>query len=60
MTISTLSGIGQQNDLTILALIFVLVIVSLVELFLPLHARGRWNRVHPGPNRTLTGYTCSI
>lgn len=57
MTISTLSGIAQQNDPTSLALIFDFVIVFLVEPLSPLPARGRWNRVHPGPNRTLTGYT---
>ncbi len=57
MAIVALSDIAQQNGFTLLVLIAVLAIVSLIELLVPLHARGRWNRAHLVPNLALTGIT---
>jgi sterol desaturase/sphingolipid hydroxylase (fatty acid hydroxylase superfamily) len=32
-------------------------VIALIETAIPLHARGRWNRTHLGPNLALTGIT---
>jgi len=49
---SFVAGLG-----TIGAILAVMAIVAAVEVAIPLHARGRWNRVHLGPNLTLTVLT---
>jgi len=42
---------------TIAAILAVMAIVAAVEVAIPLHARGRWNRLHLGPNLALTFLT---
>ena len=42
---------------TIGGILVAMAIVALIEIAVPLHARGRWNRIHLGPNLALTFLT---
>ncbi|TMA52594.1 MAG: hypothetical protein E6J75_16630, partial [Deltaproteobacteria bacterium] len=42
---------------TIGVILAAMAVVALIETAIPLRARGRWNRVHLGPNLALTFIT---
>src|SRR5437899_12902187 len=42
---------------TVGVILAAMAVVGLVETAIPLHARGRWNRAHLGPNLALTFIT---
>jgi sterol desaturase/sphingolipid hydroxylase (fatty acid hydroxylase superfamily) len=42
---------------TIGTLVAAMAVLALIETLVPLHARGRWNRAHLGPNLALTAIT---
>jgi sterol desaturase/sphingolipid hydroxylase (fatty acid hydroxylase superfamily) len=42
---------------TVAVILAVMAIVTLIETLVPLHARGRWGRLHLGPNLALTFIT---
>jgi sterol desaturase/sphingolipid hydroxylase (fatty acid hydroxylase superfamily) len=42
---------------TVGAILIAMAVVALIETTIPLHARGRWNRTHLGPNLALTFIT---
>ena len=47
----------MSPGLTIAAILVTMTILSLIEAIAPLHARGRWNDAHLGPNLSLTFIT---
>ena len=53
----TLSSLLQTSASTIAAILTAMGLIALVELAIPLHARGRWHRAHVGPNLALTFIT---
>ena len=42
---------------TVGAILIAMAVIALIETAIPLHARGRWNRAHLGPNLALTFMT---
>ncbi len=42
---------------TVVGIVAAMALVALLELAIPLHARGRWNRAHRAPNLALTSLT---
>jgi sterol desaturase/sphingolipid hydroxylase (fatty acid hydroxylase superfamily) len=54
MTVSALFGNGST---TVGYLLAGMAILAAIEALAPLHARGRWNRVHLAPNLALTAIT---
>jgi sterol desaturase/sphingolipid hydroxylase (fatty acid hydroxylase superfamily) len=53
----TPSAAFQPTFPTIGAIVGAMLVVSLIETAIPLHARGTWNRDHLGPNLALTFIT---
>jgi sterol desaturase/sphingolipid hydroxylase (fatty acid hydroxylase superfamily) len=47
----------MSSGATLGVIVAAMVLVALVESMIPLHARGRWNRRHVGPNLALTSLT---
>jgi sterol desaturase/sphingolipid hydroxylase (fatty acid hydroxylase superfamily) len=47
----------QSSVGTVGVILIAMAVVALIETAIPLHARGRWNRAHLGPNLTLTFIT---
>jgi sterol desaturase/sphingolipid hydroxylase (fatty acid hydroxylase superfamily) len=47
----------QTTITTIGGILAAMAVVGLIETAIPLHARGRWNRTHLGPNLALTFIT---
>ena len=47
----------QSGAATIGVILVGMAILALIETAIPLHARGRWNRAHLGPNLALTFIT---
>jgi sterol desaturase/sphingolipid hydroxylase (fatty acid hydroxylase superfamily) len=45
------------NSMTMVAILTAMAVLALIETVIPLHARGRWNRAHLGPNLALTFIT---
>lgn len=54
---ATLLAQFQSGVSTVGAILAAMAIIALIETAIPLHARGRWNRAHLGPNFTLTFLT---
>jgi sterol desaturase/sphingolipid hydroxylase (fatty acid hydroxylase superfamily) len=54
---SLLSSIAASSAATVGVILAAMALVALVEAAIPLHARGRWNRAHLGPNLALTFLT---
>jgi sterol desaturase/sphingolipid hydroxylase (fatty acid hydroxylase superfamily) len=54
MTISSMWHISLS---TIGGILAAMALIALIEMAIPLHARGTWNRVHLGPNLALTAIT---
>ncbi len=52
-----LSSIATSSTATVGIILAAMALVALVEAAIPLHARGRWNRAHLGPNLALTFLT---
>jgi sterol desaturase/sphingolipid hydroxylase (fatty acid hydroxylase superfamily) len=52
-----LSSIATSSAATVGVILAAMALVALVEAAIPLHARGRWNRAHLGPNLALTFLT---
>ena len=48
------SGIATSSAATVGVILAAMALVALIEAAIPLHARGRWNRAHLGPNLALT------
>ena len=42
---------------TVGAILIAMAVIAMIETAIPLHARGRWNRAHLGPNLALTFMT---
>jgi sterol desaturase/sphingolipid hydroxylase (fatty acid hydroxylase superfamily) len=47
----------QSSGGTVGAILLAMALLALIETAIPLHARGRWNRAHLGPNLALTFMT---
>ncbi len=54
---SFLPGIATSSAATVGGILGAMAVVALIETAIPLHARGRWNRAHLGPNLALTVIT---
>lgn len=53
----TLPTVLMSSSATIGIILATMALVALLEIAIPLHARGRWNRAHLGPNLALTFMT---
>jgi sterol desaturase/sphingolipid hydroxylase (fatty acid hydroxylase superfamily) len=53
----TLPAGFESSFSTIGYIVVAMAVVALVEVLVPLHVRGRWNRAHLGPNLALTSIT---
>jgi sterol desaturase/sphingolipid hydroxylase (fatty acid hydroxylase superfamily) len=53
----TLSTAFRPTIPTVAGILTAMALVALIETAIPLHARGRWNRAHLGPNLALTFIT---